>query len=400
MKVKWFVCGFLTGVVITIIAVVCLAFFAIHKYGPGADGTVSTMPDSAYAECPKDGDANITKLLEPIRKKHKVPAICAAVVTSEGLKFAGAVGVRKIGTDIPVTVKDKWHLGSDTKAMTASVIGKLVEQGNVEWTSTLAEIFPELESSMNPEMKKVTVLQLLSHRAGLTADFDWPALSKTGSLREQRYTAAKKAVCEKPQYQPGSKYSYSNLGYVVVGAIIEKITNSTWEEQITKLLFEPLEMKSVGFGGTGTPGQIDQPWPHNADGTAVSKNGVEMDNPLVMAPAGCVNCSITDWSRFIADQLKGAMQKPALLKPDTYKMMQTPPFGGEYAIGWLVLQRDWGGGTVFNHGGSNTLNFANVWVAPQRNFAILVCVNQGGDAGFKASDDAVAALINFYFKNN
>jgi CubicO group peptidase (beta-lactamase class C family) len=397
-KVGWFVSGFLTGTVLTIIAVICLTCFAIHKYGPG--GAVSTMPDLAYDKCPRDGDPNITKLLEPVRKKNKVPAICAAVVTSNGLKAAGAVGVRKIDTDIAVTVNDKWHLGSDTKAMTASVVGKLVEQGSISWTTTLAEIFPELESSMNPEMKKVTVLQILSHRAGLTANFDWPALSKTGSLQQQRYAVVKKAVSDKPEYLPGSKYSYSNLGYVVAGAVIEKITKSTWEEQITKLLFEPLGMRTVGFGGTGTPGQIDQPWPHNADGTAVSKNGVEMDNPLLMASAGGVNCSITDWSKFVIDQLRGAAQKPALLKPQTYKMMQTPPFGGDYALGWIVLQRDWGGGTVFNHGGSNTMNFANVWIAPGRDFAILVCVNQGGDAGFKASDEAVSELINFYFKNN
>jgi CubicO group peptidase (beta-lactamase class C family) len=392
-KVGWFVSGFLSGIVLTIAAVVCLAIFAVHKYG--TDNTVSQMPDTAYVECPKDGDANITKLLEPIRKKHKVPAICAAVVTSEGLEFVGAAGVRKIGTDIPVTVKDKWHLGSDTKAMTASVIGKLVEQGNVKWTSTLAEIFPELESSMNPKMKKVTVLQLLSHRAGLTADFDWPALSQSGSLQEQRYAVVKKAVSGKPEYTPGLKYSYSNLGYVIVGAIIEKVTKGTWEEQITKVIFEPLGMTSVGFGGTGTPGQIDQPWPHNADGTAVSKNGVEMDNPLVMASAGCVNCSIEDWAKFITDQLKGALGKPALLKPQTYKMIQTPHFEGKYALGWLVLQ----GGTIFNHGGSNTMNFANVWIVPQADCAILVCVNQGGDAGLKASDDAVGELMGFYLEN-
>jgi CubicO group peptidase (beta-lactamase class C family) len=388
MRAKWFVCGFLAGAVITIIAIVCPAF-----------GTVSTMSDSSYVKCPKDGDANMTKLLEPIRNKYKVPAICAAVVTSDGLKALGSVGVRKIGTDIAATINDKWHLGSDTKAMTASVVGKLVEQGTLKWTTTLAEIFPELEPSMNIEMKKVTVLQLLSHHAGLTANLDWPTLSKTGTPHQQRYAAVKKTVSDKPQYQPGTKYSYSNLGYVVVGAIIEKVTNSTWEEQIKKLLFEPLGMTSVGFGGTGTPGQIDQPWPHNADGTPVSANGPNIDNPLLMAPAGCVNCSITDWSKFIIDQLKGAMGKSALLKPQTYKTIQTPPFGGDYACGWLVTQKDWGGGTVFNHGGSNTMNFANVWIAPGRDFAILVCVNQGGDAGFKASDEAVSELINLYFKN-
>jgi hypothetical protein len=74
-------------------------------------------------------------------------------------------------------------------------------------------------------------------------------------------------------------------------------------------------------------------------------------------------------------------------------MIQTPAFGGEQALGWLAVERGWGGGTVLNHGGDNTMNFANVWVAPRLNFAILVCINQSGDTAFKASDEAVGALI-------
>jgi hypothetical protein len=58
-----------------------------------------------------------------------------------------------------------------------------------------------------------------------------------------------------------------------------------------------------------------------------------------------------------------------------------------------VVKRDWGGGTVLNHAGDNTMNHANVWIAPQRDFAVLVCINQGGEAASKASDEAAAALI-------
>jgi len=65
-----------------------------------------------------------------------------------------------------------------------------------------------------------------------------------------------------------------------------------------------------------------------------------------------------------------------------------------------VAQRGWAGGKALNHGGDNTMNFANVWVAPQRDFAILVCVNQGGDTAFKASDEAVGAMIDLLKKQD
>jgi hypothetical protein len=115
-----------------------------------------------------------------------------------------------------------------------------------------------------------------------------------------------------------------------------------------------------------------------------------------MGPAGRVHCTIQDWAKFIQDQLRGARGEPALLTSASYQKLHSPPFGGEYALGWLVVERAWGGGKVLNHAGDNTMNYANVWVAPQRDFAILVCVNRSGDKGFKASDEAVGALIGFH----
>ena len=121
-----------------------------------------------------------------------------------------------------------------------------------------------------------------------------------------------------------------------------------------------------------------------------------MDNPPVMGPAGRIYCSIQDWAKFVQDQLRGARGESALLKPATYQTLHTPPFGGDYALGWITAQRGWGGGKVLNHGGDNTMNCANVWIAPQRDFAIFVCVNQSGDTAFKATDEAVGALIKLH----
>jgi hypothetical protein len=105
-----------------------------------------------------------------------------------------------------------------------------------------------------------------------------------------------------------------------------------------------------------------------------------------------VNCTIQDWARFIRDQLRGARGEPALLNAGSYEVLHTPPFGGNYALGWIVAERGWAGGKAFNHGGDNTMNFANVWIAPARDFAILVCANQGGKTAFQATDAAVMGL--------
>ena len=353
-------------------------------------------PQSPLEACPVDGDHAVTDVLKPIRQAYRAPAIAGVILTGKGVEACGVVGVRKSGSGIPATVNDKWHLGSDTKAMTAALVGRLVERRLLRWDTTVADVFPNLASGFHPKARHITVLQLLSHRAGLPKDLNWSSISAQGTIQQQRVQAVKQGLADNPKSSPGDKFQYSNLGYVIVGAIIEKATGLSWEKALQDQVFKPLEMKRAGFGGTGTPGQIDQPWGHSVSGQPVPANGPSADNPPVMAPAGCVHCTIQDWARFVADQLRGARGEPALLKKSTYQALHTPPYAGDYGLGWIVTKRDWGGGTVLTHSGCNTMNCAVVWIAPQKDFAILVCVNQGDDAALRASDDAVVELIKLH----
>jgi CubicO group peptidase (beta-lactamase class C family) len=113
-------------------------------------------------------------------------------VTSQGLRSLGVTGVRKAGADVAVAADDLWHLGSDTKAMTAVVIAKLVEQGKLTWDTTIEAVLPKPVANARPEFGGVTLLQLLSHRAGLAANLNWPQLARTPG--EPRAAACRAAV--------------------------------------------------------------------------------------------------------------------------------------------------------------------------------------------------------------
>ncbi len=341
-------------------------------------------------------DRRLNDLLEAVRLSDQVPGLAGAVVTGKGLEAVGAAGVRKSGADAAVTAGDEWHIGSDTKAMTAAMIGRLVERGKLRWDSSLGEVFPELLGSMAPALRKVTLLHLLSHRSGLPANTLWGLVPRTGTTRDQRLAVMKSVASLKPAAEPGATYLYSNLGYVLAGAMAERAADASWEDLMRTLLFEPLGMTGAGFGGVGTPGELDQPWPHGEDGRPVEKNGPDIDNPPVMGPAGTVHLTLADWAKFVADMLRGLRGEKALLKPETYEKLRTPPFGGDYALGWLTVERDWGGGTVLTHSGSNTMNYAVVWIAPARGFAVLVVCNRGGPAAFKACDEAAGKLIQWH----
>jgi len=376
--------GFAAGVVVGLVLGGCLVL-AVNRVR--SRRTTAPGPHCAV------GDEAVTAVLEPIRRKYRVPAIAAAVVTSEGVSAVGAVGVRKAGTDVAVTLEDRWHIGSDTKAMTATLVASLVEAGKLGWDDTLEELLPELAGEMRADVRGITLKHLLAHRAGLPANLNWGDIATKGTVREQRWHVLTELVGSKPLSTPGEKYAYSNAGYVLVGAVLERLLDQSWEEMIRERLFAPLGMTSVGFGGTGTPGKLDQPWGHTAAGKPVPGNGPGVDNPPVIGPAGRVHCTVQDWAKFIVDQLRGAQDKEALLSRESYHVLHTPPFGGEYALGWIVVQRGWGEGTVLNHCGCNTMNYANVWIAPRKDFAVLICINQGDQTAFKATDECASALI-------
>jgi len=368
-----------------------LALGTLLEITPAGARPEDSKPSASSSEfCPVTGGAEVTKAIKPIVIESRVPAMAAAMVTDSGLKFVGAAGVRKRGTKVPVGLNDLWHLGSDTKVMTSTVLARLIERGKLKWDSTLGEIFPDLASGMDEAFRKTPLVAVLSHQAGLPANLNWGEY-RGADLMAVRRRVVRDALAKPPSSAVGEKFLYSNLGYVIAGAAVEQATGQSWEKTIEIELFKPLEMTSAGFGGTGTPGKIDQPWPHLEDGTPTRSNGPDMDNLPVMGPAGRVHCTIQDWAKFVRDQLRGARGEPALLKPESYKKIQTPVYG-TYAMGWGTGERAWADGPILTHAGDNTMNHAVVWIAPKRNFAVLVCVNQGDTA--EPCDKAVGAMIH------
>ena len=102
------------------------------------------VPASSVAQ------TSLDESLRPYLDTYALPAVAVAIVQEGAIIAVGAVGTRKAGAMIPVTVHDRWHLGSDGKAMTALLAAILVEEGKLRWTSTLADVFPELADSAHP----------------------------------------------------------------------------------------------------------------------------------------------------------------------------------------------------------------------------------------------------------
>jgi CubicO group peptidase (beta-lactamase class C family) len=358
-------------------------------------GLISRRPTPipTSEDVPVISQAELEEIIAGISQKYGVPAMAAAVVTDQGLQQAAAVGVRKWGDPTPVTLDDSWPLGSDTKIMTSALASILVDQGKLSWDSTVSDMFPDIAASIHPDFKSVTLLQLLSHRAGLPHDIDYDLLDQSAPIQDQRVAAARMALSQKPTNTPGTVTQYSNIGYVIAGAMIERATGMDWESAIEQYLFSPLGMASAGFGGLGTAGMVDQPWGHYQSGPPeVCCNGpAAANNPRVLGPAGFVHCTIQDWARFITDQLRGARGEPAFLSSQAYTTLLTN-YGGDYSLGWALVEGDWAGGVAYQHAGSNGIYYAEAWVVPNLNLAAMVVANAAGRTTFDAAKEAIERI--------
>jgi CubicO group peptidase (beta-lactamase class C family) len=365
--------------------------------------------------------ASPDQFLEQIRVKNKLPALAAAVVCNGQTIASGAVGFRKEGSPERVTLNDKWHIGSCTKSMTAVLAAMMVEEKGWRWNMKVSEMFPDLAREIRPEWRSATLEQFLSHYSGAgsindeTIDIRILANADKSPVEQRKLFARDFLTRHGPTVPPGTEYQYENANYVLVGHAIELKLKQTWETIIRERLFKPLGMDSAGFGPPASGKAIQQPWGHILDEEGRLKpippdlsgqswvwdpglaQKIRADNPAALGPAGTVHSSIGDLAKYAAWQLRGARGKGSLLKTTSFKKLQTRyKKDGEYACGWVVGYRDWAGGDTLSHGGSNGTFMTAIWLAPKKDFAVVVCANLGGTLCQTVVDETAGALIEEY----
>lgn len=341
-----------------------------------------------------------SRLLERRLQKSRAPALAAAVVTRNGIVWSGAQGVRSKLDATPVTHTDRWHLGSNAKAMTAAVYARLVQAELARWEAPLSELFPDLR--IDPAWDGVTINDLMRHRSGLSdrrlVDAKWveAARENAAAVVEQRTEIAARALGAPPRGS-AKRFAYSNANYVLAGAAIERITGQRWEDAARTWLFDPLGMSTAGYGAP----QGENPWGHGAGilglgvGRAIDPVLPHADNPAFLGPAGTVHMTLSDQVRFVRLFLSDGA---GFLTRASISALTAAPTGeqNDYALGWSVFQhRPWARGPVLLHEGSNTLWHAVTIIGPQRGLAVMTAANAAG-AGGRAAQVLALDLIKLY----
>lgn len=215
---------------------------------------------------------SLDAILEPVRTKNRLPALAAAVIKNGKLVAVGAVGVRVEGTAMAVTVDDRFHLGSDTKAMTATLAAMLVEEGKLRWDSTVGEILGKDLPGLKPKFAAITLKELLSHTSGIPSDndeigklyFSADAFDHTPTQWRLHMVEAWGSKHD-PSFPKSGKFQYANLGYITAGAMIEKTAGEPWERLMYERIYQPLGLKTAGIGAQATFGLYDAAVGHRID---------------------------------------------------------------------------------------------------------------------------------------
>jgi len=316
------------------------------------------------------GDGNLEQIVEYIRIDAGLPALAAVLVHDGQIIEMAATGSRQINSNESVTIEDKWHLGSLTKSMTSTLAAMLVKQGVISWNTTIVDVYPELSGVMNSKYEDIRLDQLLSHTSGMRPNLPTVNSYHSSSLdiESQRQKMVEEALTLSPQVEQG-QFLYSNLGYMVAGAMMERITSTSWEALLENNLFTSITMTSSGFGIPDVQNNLSQPVGHLSVGSGWKANNT--DNPAVMGPAGTVHSSLENMGNYIAAHLMGARGNDVagLLSAVEFSKLHTATENSDYALGWI--NKD----STLWHNGSNTKWLADIKIFSGKNTALFIVTN-------------------------
>ncbi|MCG2584935.1 serine hydrolase [Massilia sp. TS11] len=322
------------------------------------------------------------------------PAALVIQVSSANIEVQ-VQGVQRVG-GVALASDASFAAGSLTKAMTATLAGVLVQEGKIGWNSRVLDVLPELAAGARAEYAAVTLTDLLAHRGGIFPAVTAQQVARlpqvSGTPSEQRLQLARWALAQAPSVAPRQRTEYSNGGYVLAAAMLERAAGQAYEAMLQNRVFTPLGA-SVQFGAAGAR----DPWGHSqtASGSWLPLDPASADAyfPPAANPAGGARLngqSLARWLRMHLRALRG--QSGELLSPATATYLHTVVQDG-MALGWQA-GTDLAGGPIDWHDGSDDVSYFGLMaVSRSRDVAAAVLVSGVGSRTAQDVSETTARLL-------
>jgi CubicO group peptidase (beta-lactamase class C family) len=269
--------------------------------------------------------------------------------------FSKSYGMADLEWSVPNSPTTRFNIASMTKQFTAASILLLEDRGKLKTDDLVKKYFPDAPASWD----KITIYHLLTHTSGIADD----AAKYEPGLPEKLVFNNDKPL----NFQPGERWSYTNLGYIVLGYLLERISGQTYEEFVQANVFKPLGMNDSGLMSFVTI------IPRRASGYWPGSNGLEnaeRPDPRIGFSAGSLYSTTQDLLRWEEGLFGGKLLSPASLR----KM--TTPFKSDYACGLHVNRAD--GHLKIEHDGNNIGFNSDMAYYPEDRLAVIVLANLNG----------------------
>ncbi|WP_018148191.1 serine hydrolase domain-containing protein [Henriciella marina] len=331
--------------------------------------------------------------VDEVRAAHDVVALGAGIAVSDGAPIVAVSGTVSKSEDTLVAEDDAWHIGSNTKALTALLYARLVEDERASWDAGLVDLFGPDLGDIDPAWTSITVRDLFAHRSGVGQIGPMWLLARhndDAALPEQRFETARSRLAEPPRAKPGA-FEYSNLNYIIAGAAIEIITGMSWEDAFREILLVDGDANLADGWGFGPPQTGPVGHKRNLLGMKTpAGRGASADNPGALGPAGTAHAPLASHVLL----LQQFLYEDGELMTDATRQTLLSPWPDEtadYALGWGVGERD-SLGRIFAHQGSNTMWLSHAELVPSKDAVFVVNANEFSDASRKAVGELVGRI--------
>lgn len=319
---------------------------------------------------------------------HGVPAAAVAVVI-DGEIVEHATGILSTATKVTATTDSIFQIGSITKVWTATLVMQLVDEGLVDLDAPVRRYLPEFVLADDAAADAITVRQLLSHRSGIEGDIFTDTGRGDDAISQYLALLADAAQI----FPPGSFFSYSNAGYVVLGRLVERLRDSTWEQALLDHIATPLGLQTVSpspyeailhRAAVGHMGPDADGVPQPAPFWAMARSNEPAGSMLAM--------SARDLATFAQAHLltAGAVpedgDRPFLSRDAALAMRATEVhlprvagMGAAWGLGWEIDRE--GDGMLFGHDGNTVGQSSFLRIAPDSGVAVVLLTNGGEGAG-------------------
>lgn len=304
------------------------------------------------------------------------PGLTVAVVHGGKTIYMRAFGVRRVGSDDPLTPEHVFHFASVSKPFVATAIVQLVEENKLGLDDPVTKFLPYFRLA-DERFPEITIRQMLNHTSGMpdVQDYEWdrPQLDEGAAERFVRGMASEKLL-----WAPGGGWRYSNMAFDALGDVIAKVSGMSFEDYMRAHILEPLGMDRSSFlypkieaalrttGHVGDPAVVSDVYPYNRR----------------HAPSSTLNSSVSQMTRWLRANLgRGELEGRRILRDESYDVLwttstETSTAGVGMGLSWFLGER--GGHRTVYHGGSDVGFRSYVLLLPDDGIGVVLASNWGG----------------------